>query len=166
MSSHGKIGHNARLDDLPIPEDIQPGPGWTEQMLEMSDHIGPYATMLVVERYGGQQIYISADPKRNVLRDLIGAAAAATMSHVYRRERLEIPTAKYALARARRRGIIARCRTNELSVSEAARILGTSRTYLSNLVNNSDEATGEEQAPERSVRRDHGQMHLFGEDED
>ncbi|MEA3017340.1 MAG: hypothetical protein QOI38_2062 [Sphingomonadales bacterium] len=165
MSRHGRIGHNSSLDQLPIPEDVRPGPGWTEQMVEMADHIGPYKTMLIVEKYGGQQIYISADPARNVLRDLIGAAAAATMSHVYRRERLEIPTAKYAVARARRRSLIARCRANELTITEAARILGTSRTYLSELVNNSDEATDDEAEPPRGRYDIPGQMQLFGEDE-
>ena len=46
-------GHNfPPVDQLPIPENVQPGPGWTDQMREMADHIGAYPTMLIVDRYG------------------------------------------------------------------------------------------------------------------
>jgi len=161
-----KIGHNfPPIDQVPIPEDARPDRSWTEQMLEMAAHIAPYHVLRIVERFGGQQVYISADPARNVFRDLIGASAAATLSHVYRRERLEIPTAKGALFRARRRRLIAQVRANEVTVSEAARMLGTSRTYLSHLVNQTTEGSDDEElvCPRQ---RDPGQMDLFGENDE
>lgn len=147
-----------------IPEDVQPGPGWTGQMLEMADHIGAYRTLLIVEKYGGQTIYIAADPARNCLRDLIGTAAAETMSHVYRRERLQIPTGKFALNRARRAALVAAARADEVAVAEAARMIGTSRSYFSHLVNQTSEGTDDEQIPARGAAHP-GQMDLFGEDD-
>lgn len=129
---------------LPIPEDVQPGPGWTEQMVEMAAHIGPYLTLLIVDRFGGQMIYVTADPEKNPFRELIGAEAATIISHVYRRERLQIPTARFALRRARREGILAAVRANRMTAGEAARILKMSRSYMANLINATDEGTGVE----------------------
>lgn len=154
------------LDDhanLPIPEDIVPGPGWTEQMVEWANLIGPYATLRIVEAFGGQEIYISADPERSRFKDLIGIQKAALISREYRSCRLQIPTARHALRRARRAGVIAAARRRDLSIAKAARMIGTSRPYMSELVNNSDEgADAKPFTPERSA--DSRQMDMFPDD--
>jgi len=126
-------------DELPIPRDVGVGVGWTAQMREMADHIGAYATLLIVDRFGGQEVYVAIDAERNAFRDLIGAAAAKTISHVYGREYLQIPTGKHALREARRRGVLDRVRAEEISAGEAARMLKTSRSYLAHLLNTRDE---------------------------
>lgn len=155
------------IDDIPLPQDVVPGPGWTGQMREMAAHIGPYATLLVVDRFGGQDVYIAADPARNVLRDLIGADKAAIMSRVYRRERLQIPTAKLALRRARRQPVIAMARAGDISIAKAAQILKSQRSYVSWLVNHGDEgdvdpASWAKMADDiRRAQRDPRQIELF-----
>ena len=167
-----RIGHNFQTGEPPIPDDVQPGPGWTALMLEMADHIGPLRTLLLVERFGGQRIYIPADVERGksyegrgTIRDLIGLEAARTLSHVYRREYLSIPTAKHALRRARRQGLVAAARAGDIEVSEAARIVGTTRPYMSHLVNQTDEGTEGEDISRRSGRIP-GQLSMFGDEDD
>lgn len=167
-----RIGHNsfaAGIEELPIPEDVQPGPGWTEQMLEMADHIGAYRTLLLVDRFGGMRIYIPADPAkgkvyegRGSIRDVVGVEAAKILSRVYRREYLSIPTARHALSRARRQGLIASVRSKDITASEAARRLGTTRSYMSHLVNRTDEGADEGEMPLRCGRHA-GQPDLFGD---
>lgn len=184
-------GHDfQRAEDLPIPRDVRPGPGWTGQMLEMADHIGAYATMQIVERYGGQVLYISLDPERNVVRDLIGSAATEVLSRVYGRERISIPSARAAVRRAKWQPILAAVRAKELSLNEATKRLGAHRTYLCHLINKMDafdlpkdadqrrralRALGRRDPvthpedwdfdPRRTAPRDRQQMDLFGEDE-
>lgn len=159
MGDHHPDDHG----NLPIPEDVVPGPGWTEQMVEWANLIGPYATLRLVEAFGGREIYISADPERIRFKDVIGLDAAALISREYRSCRLQIPTAKTALRRARRAGIIAAARKGDLPIAKAARMIGTSRPYMSELVNNSDEGNGAKPfTPARSV--DTRQMDMFGEE--
>lgn len=139
-----------RLDEPPVgtidsgaldldPRYVRPGKGWTPQMIEMADHIGAFRTLLISQALGGRQIYIPADSKKNRLGDIVGEDAARTLSRVYRRERIVIPTARAALRSARRAGILARVRRGELNISEAARRLGSWRTYVSYLINHTDE---------------------------
>lgn len=166
-----KLAHDfAGAAALPLPDEIRPGPGWTEQMLEMADHIGAKATLQFVERFGGHKIYIPADPHNGkiagTIRDAIGAHATAILCRVYRREYIEVPAARYALARARRHAVIAAVRAGDISVMDAALILKTRRTYLSFLVNQTDEGLPSDGAPHRSAHRMPGQMDLFGADED
>lgn len=169
-----RIGHNFPGADIAdIPEDVTPGKGWTPFMLEMADHIGAYATILLVARFGGQRIYIPADPERGkhyedrgTIRDLIGKQKAQILSHVYRREYLSIPTAKYALRRARREGLVASARAGDITAAEAARRIGTTRPYMSHLVNHTDEGDDDAAPPPRPSAASHGQMHLFGDGED
>ncbi|ARR52019.1 hypothetical protein HY78_00370 [Rhizorhabdus wittichii DC-6] len=149
--------------DLPIPEDVVPGPGWTEQMVEWANLIGPYKAMLIVETFGGQQVYVPADPALSRFKDLIGDDAAAKMSYMYKCCRLQIPLARFALRRARRAAIIAAARRRALPIAKAARMLRTSRSYLSELVNNSDEGTDAVPfTPTRSV--DSRQLDMFPEE--
>jgi hypothetical protein len=69
----------------------------------------------------------------------VGEEAARILSRVYRRERIVIPTAKAALRAARRASALARVRQGELSISEAARLVGSLRSYVSYLINHTDE---------------------------
>jgi hypothetical protein len=158
------------IDELPIPENVTPGPGWTSQMVEMADHIGPYATLLFVERYGGQQLFFTQSFVDGDLARLIGQEAAQTLREVYRGERVLMPTAKQAVAYAKRQPILAAVRAGDLTGQEATRILKTSRTYVSHLLNNTSEGTGVTPPPEfRSRRRriDPRQIDMFdaGENE-
>lgn len=151
-----------RLDELPIPRDVRPGPGWTEQMLEMADHIGPYATLVIVDRFGGTPVYISQDASRCPFGGVIDADTANTIARIYGRNRLDLPVGREALSRARRASLIAAVRVQKFTVIEAALIAGTSRTYMSHLVNLTDE--GQNAAPLRiSKRHDPRQLGLFGE---
>lgn len=155
--------HHPNRPELPIPEDVVPGAGWTEQMVEWAHLIGPYATLRLVEAFGGQEIYISADPERSRFKDIIGAEAAAAISREYRSCRLQIPVAQAALRRARRAGVIAAARKGDLSIAMAARMIGTSRPYMSELVNNSDEGSDAKPfTPTRSI--DTRQMDMFSDD--
>jgi hypothetical protein len=167
-----KIGHNSFVagSELPIPTDVRPGPGWTEQMLEMADHIGAYRTLLLVERFGGMRIYVPADwslgkvyDGKGSIRDVIGEEGARILSRIYCREYLVLPTARHALSRARRQAMIASARAGDIPVSEAARRIGTTRPYLSYLVNQTDEASGDDAPPERNGRRDTSQLDMFGD---
>lgn len=168
----GRIGHNfPPPDQLPIPHDVRPGPGWTQQMLEMADHIGPYRTLLIVERFGGQRIYIPADAEkgkcygpRGTLRDLIGIAAARKLSQIYRREYLVIPTAGAALRRARRAPLLATVRESEMTITEASLRTRSARTYVSHLINNTREGADDDAPrPRAPGRRSSGQPDLFGD---
>ena len=115
------------------------GKGWSPQMIEMADHIGAFRTLLLSQAMGGRQLYIPANSERNRLAHVVGEEAARILSHVYRCERIVIPTARTALRIARRAGVLARVRKAELSISEAARRLGSSRSYVSYLINHTDE---------------------------
>lgn len=134
-----KLDPLARLEDLPIPKDAGPTRLWTGQMLELAAHIGPYATLLLVDRIGGQKVLIPIDPARNRLRDVIGTDAAATLSRVYGANEILVPVARAALNEARRGPVIAAIREGRLTVAAAAPILRTASRYLSYLVNHTDE---------------------------
>lgn len=163
----------AAAEELPIPQDAQVGPGWTAQMIEMADHIGAYATLLLIDRFAGMSLYIPADwtrgkvyDGRGSIREIVGDRAAQILSHVYRREYLELPTAHHAIARAKRAPIIAAVRQGRMTITEAARKLRSRRPYISQLVNQSDEGS-EGAAGELPIagHRDPGQPDLFGDDE-
>lgn len=143
------------------------------------------------------RVYIPADytrgkayEGRGSIRQVIGDRAAEILSDVYRREYLLIPTAREALDRARRAPIIAAVRSGDMTATDAAKALSTSRPYMSYLVNQRDEwdlpLHGEDrarvlQALGRRDPRDHpedwedvpcrgrrglpGQMDLFGDED-
>ena len=131
--------------DLPIPDDARRDAGWGGQMLELADHLneaglpGDRLALLVVERFGGQQIYIPLDPDKNPLRDVLGNEGAQLVTSVYAPARIDLPTGAAELRRARRAGVIACVRAGTMTINEAVRLTGTSRTYMSNLVNHSNE---------------------------
>lgn len=152
------------IEDMPLPRDVAPGPGWSARMREMADAIGAYDTLLIVERFGGQELYVPADPDKSPFLPLIGREKAKVLSWVYRRERLAVPTAAYALARARRAGVIAAVRVGELTVTDAARVMGVRRDYASKLVNQTDEGAGTVPVQLYPARHDPRQIDLFGAD--
>lgn len=148
------------LADLPIPKDIAITRVWPEQLVEMADHIGAYHALRVVERFGGQKIYVAADAERNILREVLDARLTKITSHVYGRQEIDLPVARAALTEARRAPVIASIRNGDMTVAEAARILGTARSYVSRLVNRSNEAEGA--APlRRPSLRDPRQIEMF-----
>ncbi|WP_336958691.1 hypothetical protein [Sphingobium aquiterrae] len=153
-----------RLEDLPIPADVKPGKGWSPAMWEMADHIGAYAVLQICEEFGGQTIYISVDPTRNVLRELIGPEKAAIISHVYGREKFPMPTGNAALYRARRAGIVALVRQRKITVSEGAAIVRCNRSLMSKLVNQTDEGVDTRPVSLPRAKHDPRQLDMFADD--
>ncbi|GAN14127.1 hypothetical protein I6G65_16045 [Sphingomonas paucimobilis] len=151
-----------RLADLPIPDTVQPGRGWSPFMLEMAAHIAPKHILTLVDRFGGQDIYVPIAVENSPFLDVLPADTVATISRVYGRERLKIPTAREALARARRAPVIAAVRAGRLTRNEAARMIGSSRRYVAYLANQTNEA---DDAPVFVPRRtvDSRQIEMFPE---
>jgi len=134
-----KLDPLARLEDLPIPSDVQPTRLWTGQMLEMAAHIGPHATLLLIDRLGGQAFRVPMDPGRNRMITIIGEPKARIMSRVYGGNHIQLPRGRAAVDEARRGPIIAAIRAGGLTIADGVAILRTTRTRLSWIVNHSDE---------------------------
>lgn len=131
------------LADFPIPANVAAGgAGWSPSMIEMADHIGARATLLISDRFGGEEMRIPIDPRRNPFRALIGDELATRVSAVYGGERLAIPIARYALDVARRAGVIATVRAGRMTRSDMARVLRIRRDSASHLINRTDEGVG------------------------
>jgi hypothetical protein len=159
------IGPRRSLHDLPIPLDVQPSKYWTDVMIELSDHIGPYATMLLVDALGGTDPCIPRSPENSRYAPIIGEEKAAILHQVYGRERLQLPVASDALRHARRAGVIAAIRAKTMSLTEAAKIRDMgSRTYISHLVNNTDEGREARPLAVSQGRPGSRQLTLFEED--
>ena len=131
-----------QLADLPIPRDVRVDRRWPEQLKEFSDHIGPYHALQIVDRLGGRQIRVPSDVTRSPFRDVLPQAIADKLSFVFAGCELEIPVARDALTFARRQPVIASVRAGKITGRCAAIILGTARTYVSELVNRTDEGIG------------------------
>jgi len=155
-----------RLDQFPIPHDAQADPRWPPLMLDIAAHIGPYATLLIVDAFGGQDVYVPIDGSTNKFRELIGPERADIMSHVYGRENLAIPLGTSQLHKARRAGIVAACREGRMTISDGAAMIPMRRGHLSRLVNHSDE--GKNTAPMVLTARTHDprQLDMFATSED
>ncbi|QHL90679.1 hypothetical protein GVO57_07330 [Sphingomonas changnyeongensis] len=137
-------------------------------MVEMAGHIGAYLTLVLIDRYGGQQLSFTQAFADGPLAELLGAEAAATLRQVYRGERVFLPTGRRAIAYAKRQPILAAVRANLLTGQEATRILRTSRTYVSYLLHETTEGTGVVPPPEFRARRravDPRQIDMFGDDQ-
>lgn len=147
-------------EDLPIPEDIAPGPGWAPIMHEMAAHIGAPAVLRLVAQFGGLRLYVPMQPEGWHIAGLIGAEKAAILSRVFGREMLVLPTARYALDHARRAGVIAAVRAGQLSLSRAAWILRINRAYVSRLAARTSE--GRSTPPLANTARNR-QLGLFDE---
>ena len=152
-----------RPEDIPIPEDAQPHESWPPAMLEMAAHVGAYATLLIVDAFAGQDVYIPINPDKSPFTEIVGGEKAAIISHVYGAERLPIPTGRNALHRARRQGVIAACRTNRMTVTEGAAIVRMNRRHFSTLVNQSDEGLDCQAIALPARPRDPRQLDMFGE---
>lgn len=150
-----------RLADIPIPLDVRPTKGWTEQMVEMADHIGAYATMQIVAHFGGQTVYIPVNPSGNPFRDLIGPAKAEIISRVYGPYKFQVPTARHAVNLARRGGVLRLVRQREMTARDAAIILGTSRSYLSHLLKSDEDAAPPALLPRKAAPVDPRQIDIF-----
>lgn len=154
-----------QASELPIPPEVQPTRLWTGQMLEMAAHIGAYATLLLVDRLGGQTIRVPMDAAINPMAAIIGDEAAAIMSRVYGRNFMTIPAGRAALDEARRAPVLAAIRAGGLTINAAVPILRTTRTRISHLINHSDEGRAERAwtPPPRKVRADARQIIMFPE---
>lgn len=126
-------------------------------MLEMADHIGAYATLRLIEVFGGQPVYIPYKDQLSPFTGLLGVDTARHIAQIYGGNRLQLPVGKAALLRARRGPIVAAARAKTLSMRDAAAILGTSTTYMAHLVNATDEGAPSD-AP---ARRSSDQLDLF-----
>lgn len=131
-----------RLEDYPIPHDVQPDRSWSVEMLEMAAHIGPMATLHILDAYGGQKVYIPRDPDKNPFSKVLSREHVMKISWAYGTTTLQLPVARPALARARRRAVIAAVRIGALPTRDAAIILGTSRKYLGKLLDRKEERGG------------------------
>ena len=152
-----------RIEDLPIPDTVRVGRGWTAHMAEMADHIGAYDTLRILEQFGGQMVYVTIDPAKNMFREIVGAEKAAILSHVYGRSRMELPVGKQAILYAKRAGVLAAARAGKLTGGQAAHILRTRRSEIRKLMNESDEGVGVRPVSLKK-RVDSRQMDMFGED--
>ena len=148
------------LADLPIPADVKPTHKWPAQLVEISDVIGPCAALRLIDRFGGQQVRVPKDPERSPFREVLDARQVKIMAQIYGNDRLELPVARAALDEARRAPILASVRNGDMTVREAAKIIGTARTYVAQLVNRSDEAC-DAQPLRRPKRGDDRQIEMF-----
>lgn len=148
------------LADLPIPDSARVTRKWPAQMVEMADHIGAYHTLRVIDQLGGQQIRVPLDPERSPFRQILDRRLVRLMAHIYGGNELQLPVGRHALDEARRAPVLASVRNKDITVREAAKILGTARTYVSQLVNRSQEACGAEPL-RRPSRGDSRQIDMF-----
>ena len=148
--------------ELPIPCDVQPGRGWSAVMLDMAAHIGPYDVLRLCESYGGQQVYFPVDMANAPFGDILGEEKAARLCRAYQRERVTLPTARYAIAVARRGGVIAAVRAGAMTVAQAAAVLRLRRDTVSSLVKSGE---GQDCAPSfRPIgQHDTRQLDMFGD---
>lgn len=148
------------LADLPIPPDAGVTRKWPPQMVEMADHIGAYQTLRLIDAKGGEQVRVPLDPERSPFREVLDARLVRVMAQIYGGNELELPVGRAVLNEARRAPVLASVRNGDMTVREAAKILGTARTYVSELVNRTAEASGA--APLRRPRRgDDRQIEMF-----
>jgi hypothetical protein len=132
-----------RLADIPIPECPQIKPSlWGEQMIEMADHIGPYHTLIIHDRFGGQKFRVPMEEAKSPVRSLLGHNLSPIFTWVYGGQVLVIARARKALEHARRAGIIAAVRAGHITGLDAAVVIGTDRKFVSYLVNHTDEGHG------------------------
>lgn len=152
------------LDDLPIPDDVQADQGWSQLLLEIASHIGARAALAVVEAFGGDNIYVSKDAARSPFHGVIDAEKVARFAYAFGGTRLDIPTGAAEIRRAKRAGLIAAVRAGKMTAADAARIMRISRSYMSHLVNATEEGTGNVQPVLLVHRTDTRQLDLFGDD--
>jgi len=154
------------IDTLPIPDDARPDRSWSQRMLEMAAHIGARPTLAIVEAFGGDYLYISKDPARSPLSGILDTDAINKFTFAYGGTMVAIPTGAAAIRKAKRAGLIAAVRAGKISAADAARIMRMSRTYVSHLINATDEGTDAVPAVQLPSVTDTRQMDLFAEPND
>jgi hypothetical protein len=148
--AHAPEPARLRLSDFPIPANVEPDDSWPQQMVEIAGQIGARAALLFCEAFGGKSVYV---PQRCTpvagqhLIQAIGQRATLSLIGAYGGTRLAVPKAGAAIARARRRSVLAHVRAGTFNVSTAATILGVTRNYAGWLVNHSGEAAGIDPEP-------------------
>lgn len=153
-------GDLPRYDELPIPADVSVGTGWSPLMVEIADHIGAYAALKLIERHGGEHYRISRASRRNPFADAIGEAAATIFCEAFHGEKIDLPTGRDAIWRARARPVLARVRAGDLTIADAARILRVGRTRIHALLAEGD-AAGEPPRRRRGRGPDPRQIDMF-----
>ena len=125
------------VDQLPIPPDARPNGYWTQTMMDMEAVVGAYATLLIVDEYGGDHVDIpkSIDHAAELV-DLVGDVSARAFLQVYGGERLYISLAPDAIKWAKSAPIVEDVKAGRTTVSAAARRLRMKRTTLSAYLNN------------------------------
>lgn len=124
-----------RFEDLPIPPDVTPGVGWSSLMLEISDHIGPYATLQLIDALGGETFRVSrSDAQHARLSRVMGSEAASTFQRIFQGGKIDIPLGREAVFRARAKPIVEQVRDGLLTVADAARILRARRSRIHELL--------------------------------
>ena len=130
--------------DLAIPRDSQPNRYWTDSMHEMASHIGAYATLQIVDCFGGLELYVPIDPQKCAAFELIGAEKTAVLCNIYRTEFINVPVAASAMRYAKSQPVIAAVRNKSITLTDAVQILKrggikTSRRYLCGLLSATDQ---------------------------
>lgn len=133
------------FNDLPIPSEAQVQDFWPDQLKELADFVGPYHALRIVDRLGGRQVRIPTERvEGSVFRQALPREVADELTQAYAGCEMELPVARSALDYARRQPLIAAVRAGKITVRTAAIILGSARTYVSQLVNRTDEGVGHE----------------------
>lgn len=146
--------------ELPIPEDVQPGQGWSPVMIAMADHIGAFDVLRLCDTYGGQAVYFPQDPAKAPFVDVLGREKAERLSAAFRLEKITLPTGRYALSVARRAGVLASVRAGGITIAEAAALLRMRRNSVSTLLK-SGEAQGYSPSQPAIRKVDSRQLEMF-----
>lgn len=137
-----------KLADFAIPSTIEQDGGWGAGMRDLAQQIGPYATLLMCDVFGGQSIYFprNADQSRGMNRivNLIDDGPTRALCQAFGGRHVAVPKASTVLARARRAVVLSHARAGNLAVASAAAILGVTRNYAGRLINHTDEGLGVE----------------------
>lgn len=146
-SSGNLLDHDPylRLSDFPIPENVVAGgKGWSLLMNEMAEYIGARDVLRLCDAMGGVQVYFPIKNANGVLFPVLDEEKNRALSEIFGGTRLTLPTAKYAIAIARRAAVAALVRDGKLSVADGAVIAGIRRDAMSSLINHSEEGLGVE----------------------
>jgi hypothetical protein len=130
------------LSDLPIPQDVAVDETWCWTLHEMADHMGAFAVLQLVDQIGGLQLYIPKSADGWFVSDIIGRAAADILAHIYIGEKLDLPVGRTELFGARAGPLIAAIRADQMTYTEAAFALHTSRKHIWHLVKRTPRAWG------------------------
>lgn len=140
------------VDQMPISPRARPNGYWTESMMDMEQVIGAYATLLIVDEFGGHALDIPKSvANASDLVAVIGEDAARKFLRVYGGERLYVPLAPEAVKWAKGADILTQVKRGDISVGVAARRMRMKRTTLSAYLN--DKPPRSMKAPEDPRRQ-------------